>query len=488
MKKIAAIVSAVWMACLPGMTAAAENALPYENYTYSESDGSILLAPQAYVPYTVLYGSELGIGNFSAPTDIHADEEGTIYLLDAGNSRIVVIHPDFTLKQEIRGFQNQGQTDDFTNARGLYVDDAYIYIADTDKSRIVILDKSGSLVKVVNAPQSTMLGDTFTFKPIRVVTDPDRLLYVVGEGTYEGIITMDWDGEFAGFVGSNNVQPSAWDIFWMQFSTREQREKMVQFVPQDFSSIDVDDEGFFFCTTRTSIEQENQMVKRLNPGGVNVIRSLSRTPLVGDPGRVSLGSLSGYSSFVDVSCREDGIYACLDSTRGKIFVYNHDGYMLYNFGALSSRTGGFSSPTTLCWLEDDRIGVVDGDRNAVTIFQPTAYAQKMHEGIAAEESLQHELAVGIWQEILEMNSNCELAHIQVGKAYQSLGRYEDAMEEFSLGGNDSLYSTAFGKYRAEWIVNNVAAILAVLVILAAAITALVFIRRHVRRKKNGKSQ
>lgn len=69
----------------------------YENYTYSEHDGSILPAPQAYIPERVLYGNYLGIGSFNAPTDIHADENYIIYLLYAGNGRIVVLNPDFTL-------------------------------------------------------------------------------------------------------------------------------------------------------------------------------------------------------------------------------------------------------------------------------------------------------------------------------------------------------------------------------------------------------
>ena len=485
-KRITAAFSIVVLMFCFAVTVPAQNIVPYENYTYSEHDGSILPAPQAYIPERVLYGNDLGIGSFNAPTDIHADENYIIYLLDAGNGRIVVLNPDFTLKQTIQGFQNGETVDEFTNAQGIYVDDAYIYIADTDRSRIVILDKSGVMVRVVNAPQSTMLGDNFSFRPIKIVTDPDRLLYVVGEGTFEGIITMDWDGEFTGFVGSNNVKPSVWDIFWMQFSTREQRQKMIQFVPQDFSSIDIDEDGFFFCTTRTSIEKENQMVKRLNPGGDNVIRSLSHTPLIGDPERVQRGTLSGYSSFIDVACKGDGIYACLDSTRGKIFVYNNDGYMLYNFGTLAHQIGGFSKPSAMCWLADDKVSVVDGDRNAVTIFAPTDYAVTMHEGIAAEESLQHELAVEKWQEVLTMNSNCELAHIQVGKAYQSLGEHEQAMDEFHLGGNDSLYSTAFGKFRAEWIYQNILLIVIVLAAAAVLIIAAVLTMKHFKRKRGRK--
>lgn len=471
---------ALLLVLVPG---AAAQTIPYENYNYSEMTGALMTAPQAYVPERVFDAAKQGF--LAEPTDIHTDAAGHIYLLDGGSGRILVYDADWNSLRVIDGFTREGKAESFEGARGIFVDDRYIYIADTENHRIVILEQDGKLVEVSGAPQSTMLGKDFVFKPIRVATDPDRLLYVVGEGTFEGVITMEWDGTFTGFVGANNVKPSAWDIFWMQFSTVEQRQKMVQFVPQDFSSIDVDDDGFFYCTTQTKQKSNGKehMVKRLNPGGSDVIRSLSRTALVGDPKEVSKGSMKGLSKFTDVAYKDYGIYACLDYVRGRVFVYNHDGYLLYSFGTLSAQDGGFKQPSAVCWLPDDRVAVVDTGRCSVTVFRPTKYADAIHAGLAAQEELRHDDAYRQWQTVLTYNAHFQLAHIQTGKVHLNKGEFRQAMDEFTQGGSKSLYSKAFAKYRIEWIYSNIRWILAGMLALAAGIAVLVFVvkRRHRRR-------
>ena len=93
-----------------------------------------------------------------------------------------------------------------SEAKGIFTDDKYIYVADTGNAQILIMDReTGEQVKIVPAPSSAVLGKDFIFKPIRLATDSERQLYVVGEGTYEGIINMNWEGEFISFVGSISV-------------------------------------------------------------------------------------------------------------------------------------------------------------------------------------------------------------------------------------------------------------------------------------------
>ena len=46
LKTVLALASAAVMLCLP---AAADSIIPYENYTYSETDKSVVPGPQAYV-------------------------------------------------------------------------------------------------------------------------------------------------------------------------------------------------------------------------------------------------------------------------------------------------------------------------------------------------------------------------------------------------------------------------------------------------------
>ena len=440
---------------------AAAGVVPYTDYTWSELDESYLPAPQAFVPSSVVYGHSLGLSAFNQPTDIAAGSDGRLYILDQGNNRIVVLDGSLRLSTVFEGFIHNGNTDGFKGARGVFVDDTSIYIADTDHQRIVILDRvTGSLVTIVPAPQATVLGSGFINKPIRVASDSDHLLYVVSEGTYKGVINLNRQGKFIGFVGTNQITASACDIFWQKFSTRSQRKTMTQFVPQDFSSIDLDSEGFFFCT-RFTAENKN-LVKRLNPGGEDIIRSLSSIPISGDPRTYNDGSLKGKSSFLDVAAGPYGIYACLDRTRGKIFCYDHDGYLLFTFGTLSEQDGGFDIPTGLVWLGGKSVAVVDRKRGNVTVFSPTAYALAIEKGIQSLNDLQYEAARQAWVQVLEMNNTNELAHMQIGKVYLNAGDYKQALREFSAANNKILYSQALGEYRTEWVYQNVTVIFSIL--------------------------
>ena len=308
---------------------AADGTVPYENYTYSEVDGSVVIGPQAYVPETVVYGSTIGTAEFSYPTDIDTDPEGNIYLLDAGNSRIVVTDKSLKYKTEFKCMVD-GKPADLSAAQGLTVTEDMVYVCDTDKSRILIFNKSdASLARIIGAPKSFALDDSFIFKPVRISVDAKGDMYVVSNGTYEGVINLKANGDFVTFFAANKVTSDAWDLFWRNFSTKEQRKTMTQLIPQDFASIDIDRQGFMLISTYTPVN--NSMVKRVNSGGSNVIRALSSVSITGDGAK--------NSSFSDISSGPDKIYACLDKKSGRVFCYNHDGYLLYTFGGITGQNG-----------------------------------------------------------------------------------------------------------------------------------------------------
>lgn len=477
-------------ALLLSIVCPAQNTAPYENYTYSEETGEFALAPQAYLPERVLYGADIGAGAFREPADLFCDEEGFLYILDTGNQRIVVLNPDFTLKAQFSCvFPSQGgEASGLNGAKGLFVDDRYIYVADSQNARIIVMNRQdGSLVQYVNAPVSDVLGEGFIFKPIRLAVDRERLLYVVSEGTYEGVINMDMNGNFLGFFGSNSVTASAWDLFWRRFATKEQRKTMLQLIPQDFSSIDMDSNEFFLTTTYTA--QQNSMVKRLNPGGNDVIRSQSRTGLVGDPGRVWEGSLAGSSSFSDIASGPDNIYACLDYTRGKIFCYNNDGYLLYTFGALADQTGGFTSPVALTYLRDDSVAVLDTKNGGITIFEATPYAKAINMGTHYQRTLDYDTAFTYWQQALQFNQNCDVAHNAVGQVYYNEENYAQAMEAFQAAANKTMYSKAKKELRSQWIYENIHYIVGgVLLLVILCIALWIVLKIRARRKKAAVSQ
>lgn len=472
MKKVYAIFVMILIIVAAGIPVSASgSAVPYDNYTYSESDGSAVKNPQAYLPEKVIYGSGLPTGSFNNPTDFDVDENGDIYILDEGNNRVAVIGPDYSFKYEFdcSSVEEDGSLKPLNDASGINVTENFVYISDTENSRILLFDKlNGEYVKAYYMNGSSVLGEDFIFKPTKTATDSEGNLYVVSNGTYEGLLNIKENGEFLSFFAGNKVTASAWTLFWRRFSTKEQRKTGEQLIPQQFSSIDMDADGFYFITTYTPVS--NSMVKRMNPGGNNVIRNLSEIPLTGDTTKYYNGSLSGESSFSDVSAGPYKIYACLDKTRGRVFCYNYDGYLLYTFGTLSERDGGFSSPVAVSYLSDERIAVLDSTRGSLTVFAPTEYAKEINLGTYYQNELEYDKAAEHWNRVLAYNENYGLALNMLGNSHYGAGNYEKAMEYFEASNNNDMYSNAKKALRSEWIYEHqwlfAAAVLAIVAFAA----------------------
>ena len=484
MKKAAALIIALISVFSAALTVSAEQqSLPYSNYTYSEADSSVVLGPQGYIPEKIVYGNEIGTESFKNPSDIDADENGNMYILDAGNNRIVVLTDSAELKGVIScAVDAEGEASALNGAQGITAAGDKIYVCDTENSRILVFDKnSGAYINKIGAPSSSALGENFIFKPTRVAVDDMGNLYVVSNGTYEGIINLNANGEFLSFFAGNKVTSSAWDLFWRRFSTKQQRKTMLQLIPQDFASIDMDKEGFFLITTYTAVSES--MVKRVNPGGTDVLRKMSNVPLIGDPKKYYKGMRAGESSFCDISSGSNKIYACLDKTRGRIFCYNNDGYLLYTFGNLSKQTGGFTNPVALTYLSSDRIAVADASDNSVTLFRPTDYAKAINQGIGYQNDLDYENARQQWKRVLELNSNNDLALIRIGRSYYNNKDYKTAMEYFKKASDREMYSNARKALRSEWIFDNVWIIILALSVIAAAAAAFTLFKK-IKRKRS----
>ena len=463
--------------CLSVTVGSAAAFTGYDNYNYSNRDQSIMPAPDAYLPDRVLYGNTCGTAPFSAPEDIFAGEDGRLYILDSGNSRVIILDASYQLEAVLPLADREGTA--LTGAKGLTVTgDGHIYVADTDRQRIVVFDGKGLPIRMYPAPQSEILPDDFLFKPVKVAVDEEGMLYIVSDGTYEGIITMDESGGFNGFIGANPVKVTPWDVFWKSIATRAQKDAMLQFVPTDHSSLDIRGDNFIYCTTKTV--QDDKSVKLLSPGGNDILKSMSNVPVAGDPNYYWFGTLKGSSVFADIAYDRDGIYACLDTTRGKVFCYNDDGYLLYVFGALGGSAGTFKAPVALDFHGDNAV-VLDKERASVTVFRPTRYASLIQEATGLQAALEFDKAAGLWNEVLRLNENFELAHIATGKIAMNAGDNKAAMDRFLQGSSKPLYSKALEGYRTQWIYDNLIWVLAAAAVFIGLLGArAVFVR--VRKK------
>lgn len=459
------------------VTASAEN-LPYDTYNYDYWD-NIVFTPAAYVPNGSISGTDIGVGSFSNPQDVCVADDGKIYICDTGKNRIVVLNSDMkTVDKVIESFDNEGVTDTFSSPYGVFVSSKNeLYIADSENRRIVVLDSEGNLVRFVQNPQSEVLEDDYVFTPLKVTVDYADRVYVVAKGMFEGIMVFDEDGQFTGYSGTINVKITMAEKIWRKLSTKAQRSGQILYVPTEFTGIDVDDDGFVYAT---NVDSEGvQAVRRLNPKGEDVIKMGKSGNLGGDRIITGSGAYAGASNIVDVKVREKGMYSVLDSRRGRVFTYDHEGNLLYIFGGLGTQSGTFITPVAIEAFGGN-ILVLDANQRSLLIFSATEYGTLINDAIALRYDGDETQAVEKWKEVLKLDANNELANTGIGKAYLTAGDNKSAMKYLKIGMDRTYYSVAFKRYRNEFLKSNLGYILTGAIVL---IVALWILAKVIKKKK-----
>ncbi len=458
-------------------TKAFAQTLPYDTYNY-DSKKNIVYTPAAYIPEEVYFGTDLECGEFSGPKDMFIAENGTLYVADTGNNRIVVMNLEMELIRIIDCFERNGETETFKNPSGVYCDrEGTLYIADTDNKRVVILSEDGTLVDIIADPKSDVLSDDFQFVPLKISVDYAGRVYVIVSNVYQGIMAFSKEHEFMGYFGTINVSISLAQRFWRLFSTKDQRSRQQQFIPTEFTNIDIDKDGFVYATNLDSTG--SQAVRKLNPKGIDVISATynSKFYLAGDMEfKSSTDSYQGASKIIDVKVREKGIFSLLDSNRGRIFTYDSEGNILYIFGGMGTQEGTFHSPVALEAYED-RIYVLDSFRKSITVFVPTEYGSYINEAVGLRYDGDEAKAVEVWEKVLALDSNNEMAYSGIGKAYLSSGDNKTAMYYLKMGMNQEFYSIAYKRYRNEKLRESTSGILTVVLILGIVIAVVSKIRK-----------
>ncbi len=493
---------------------------PFTDYEYSTDNYNGLItsdeeqanakpAPAAFVYDDALTGARLGLDTpLSAPEDFTCDEEGNVYIMDTGNARIVMV--DAALTRAVCVISGWGGGTTFEGGRGLYIRDGRLYVCLTTQKRIVAVDipaslrESGALPaeqdgmtvvsqeegkppvitleagRVVESPDLSAIRDTFDFKPTKVVADRSERLYVVVEGIFDGLMTIDGDNAFVGFLGANRIQISAIDLLWRSLSTDAQIEAQEDTVPVEFNSLDIDEEGFLYTTAKGS-DSEN-LVRRLNLTGSDVLER-GTTYIKGELSPLyNQGNPGSASNLVDIDVTDSGIYSCLDNQRGRIFTYSSEGDLLFVFGGISAQRGAFRVPTSVEW-NGNKILVLDKGNNELVVFRPTEYGDSVIRATRAQYEGGYGASWEEWGQVITLNPHNQTAHRNVGKLYYDQGNYEAAMEHFRLGNSPDLYSKAFAKQRkidGEKIMPWVGAV------LGAALLAFLIFRlvRALRRSRD----
>src|SRR5690606_27214750 len=123
---------------------------------------------------------------------------------------------------------------------------------------------------------------------------------------------------------------------------------------------------------------------------------------------------------------DDGIISAVDAANGIVYQYDDDRNLLTMFGGRGEENGKFGFPTSIETDEEGLLYILDKDRNNIQVFRPTYFAQLVHEASGLYVEGHYALAEGPWREALKLNTNYNLAHRGIGKAYDKLGLWEEA--------------------------------------------------------------
>jgi putative uncharacterized protein (fragment) len=490
MKKLKFAVLLVLCAVMlfPLFTVGASASSAYQTYTYS-IDGKALYSPDAYSASKTVGSADLAFASFypnasadslkkltklDNPGDMVTDSEKKVYIADSGNNRIVVLSRYLELDYIISDFINdKGNPDSFTNPQGVFVvnpkdgDNGEIWVCDTDHNRLVVFDRvTFEFKRIIDQPQSQLFDSDAVYKPVAMAIDQYGRIYVVSSTTYQGIIVMDSEGEFVGFIGAQAVTISAWQILWRKLQTDEQKKVSAKLISTEYNNISITEDGFVYVTTSSIAESSVQgaingksksgtylPVKLLNPSGEEIMRRNGFWPPAGeiDYSTDSTDTYHGVSTITDVAVGPEKTWSIIDEKRQKIYTYDFNGNLLFAFGDKGSLLGSISNIEAICYQGDTLLVLDKGNDGCIVVYERTKYGDLLIQAISAQNSLDYDKAIDCWKEVLQRNSNFDAAYVGIGNAMYRSGSYKDALAMYEVAYDTENWSEAYKEVRKEWM-------------------------------------
>ncbi len=429
---------------LGSTTLTALAAAPYRTYTV-DGYGSVTETQTAYLPYGTI--NKIGDELLKAPTDFTILSDGTMYILDSGNKRVLISDVEGNYYGEFGSEYLQGP-------RGMYVtEDRICYVADRDARTVWVFDENGKLMNSYGRPDEPLYGDTLDFLPLKVVANKSGTIYVICEQNTNGIVQISPTdgGTFLGYFGTNATNANLWTILWRSLLTDVARAKMVSNLPATPDNMAIDEKGLIYTVTRG---EEEASLKRLNIAGGNMIEPDAYDEV---PAAVAVGN-------------HDNVYVL--SQQGYIYEYNNDGELLFVFSGSDDgqqRMGLSIKAEAIQVASDDKIYVLDSDKKQILIFEPTEFTNHLHNALYLFSKGLYTESKEPLQEVLRMNNLFDYANMAMGKTLYKEGNYEEALRYAKLAKDFDGYSDAFWEIRNEWLKKNLATTFILLIALYVVI-------------------
>jgi tetratricopeptide (TPR) repeat protein len=406
--------------------------------------GEFIVTQDAYEPFQSIRTFD-NQQVFSQPQDIFIDHEDYLYVLDTGNKRIVVFDDNYN-------YLLQFGADELIRPLGVFVRDDLVYVADyglaedvtTGRVHVYQIDKEISTVthqRELARPASPVLTiNEFVYRPQKIAVDLNDTMYVVSEGSYNGILIINSENRFLSFFAPNRVQGDLMDRVIQILYGNNENATLSKKIPPAPTNVFLDDSGYVFTVTQTTITgRTGDSLKKVNNGGLNFFSDSMFSS--GDFSSVAVGDV-------------DNVYAITKS--GFIYEYDREGNLLFVFAGSSQgfdRIGLFQSASAIAINSRNELVVADEATNNLHVFRPTSFANVVHEALGLYNQGKYVESQELWEEVLRYNALFDLAHQGIGLSYMMQGRFEEAMEKFEIANAKEEYSLAYWEVRNDWLMS-----------------------------------
>lgn len=456
----------------------------YDSYVYSNSDK----AQKVPNPYKTSGYADGNFGNIglSEPGDIFVFDE-CIYVLDSGNSRVVVLDNNLSFIKEIKLIKGNKEIV-LKKAEGLFVSrQGELYICDKKAKTVYVTDKNGNIKLEIISPPKDKVDEDFKFTPISVTVDSAGIIYIISDGSYAGALQYDADGEFIGFYGSEQVTVTAKVLInelWKKILSKEAAKGLTRNVPTSIIALDIDADNFIYTLKGGSSQNVGGQVRKLNTLCNNILLNKDGTAgFFGDTDTYydSSKNLNVSTVLIDIAVDDEGFITVLDHTYNRLFQYSQTAQMLYAFSGKGNKKDNFSTPVAIDFLGDNLI-VLDSERASVTKLEPTDFALNIRKAVYLANDGLYKEAKPYFENVLKYDAYYEIANDGLGTVCEENGDYSTAMQYYKIASDKDGYSSAFSKQRDIFLKKNF--MLVTVSVVAFLLLIVLVINYKEKHKKN----
>lgn len=430
--------------CLMGLIPLTVSAESAATYTYTPGvDGGWVRTQDAYQVTQVI----LQEVTLTGPQDMLI-RDGILYIADTGSGRVVLY--DLATQRV-----SEWGVGELTSPAGLFLtEDKQLYVADNVAGQVVLFNEKGEVTRRYGRPATVTFGSDATYRPSKLVVNDSGTIYVVSEGSYDGMIQLDAEGEFLGYFGYNNNPLTAWDYIAEYFFTDEMKAQLTNRVPYSFKNAAIDDKGMIYTVTQAA---EGNALKKHDVAGHNLLQN----------------NMVDEKDFVDV-CVGPGRRIYTATGTGLLFEYDESGEVLFTLGGRAiaeERNGVFTTVSAITCDENGRLYVLDAERGLVHILKATDYAENYHDAIDLYNSGDYAGSALLWQHIKAVGGTSFYAENYLAQCLFEQGDYAGAAAHYRQAGNTAGYSDAYWQIRN----NDIAKFLPYILLIVAVIFVVSFL-------------